>query len=114
MARKKSIEAGELTGIAFYILSSLIKESHGYSIMKSVETFTNNDVKIGPASLYTTLKKLLEAELITLNTNEDKQKKVYKITKLGYDMLTKDIVRKQKMIDYAQLHLDDWRNNNES
>ena len=113
MARKKSIEAGELTGVAFYILSSLVKESHGYSIMKTVEAFTDNDVMIGPASLYTTLKKLLDAELITLNTNDDKQKKIYQITKIGYDMLTKDIARKQKMIDYAQLHLEDWGNKND-
>lgn len=56
MARKDSIEIGELTDSAFYILASVIEEKHGYLIMKVIEKFTNGEVTIGPASLYTTLK----------------------------------------------------------
>lgn len=56
MARKDSIEIGELTDSAFYILASVIEEKHGYLIMKVIEKFTNGEVNIGPASLYTTLK----------------------------------------------------------
>lgn len=80
MARKDSIDIGELTDSAFYILSSVIQEKHGYLIMKTVEKFTQNEVVIGPASLYTTLKKLLAADLVELNSEADENKKVYKIT----------------------------------
>ncbi|AJD28648.1 PadR family transcriptional regulator [Clostridium botulinum] len=102
MPRKDSINIGELTDSAFYILSSVIEEKHGYLIMKDIEKFTNNEVTIGPASLYTTLKKLLAADLVTLNSDTDKNKKVYKITNKGREMLIKEINRKKQMIKFAE------------
>ncbi|EKO1913211.1 PadR family transcriptional regulator [Clostridium botulinum] len=102
MARKDSIEIGELTDSAFYILASVIEEKHGYLIMKVIEKFTNNEVVIGPASLYTTLKKLLKAGLVELNSNVDENKKVYKITNKGREMLIKEINRKKQMITFAE------------
>ncbi|MBU5299541.1 PadR family transcriptional regulator [Clostridium sporogenes] len=102
MARKDSIEIGELTDSAFYILASVIEEKHGYLIMKVIEKFTNNEVIIGPASLYTTLKKLLKAGLVELNPNVDENKKVYKITSKGREMLIKEINRKKQMITFAE------------
>ncbi|APR01453.1 transcriptional regulator PadR-like family protein [Clostridium botulinum] len=102
MPRKDSINIGELTDSAFYILSSVIEEKHGYLIMKDIEKFTNNEVTIGPASLYTTLKKLLAADLVTLNSDTDKNKKVYKITNKGREMLIKEIKRKKQMIKFAE------------
>ncbi|EJE7233888.1 PadR family transcriptional regulator [Clostridium sporogenes] len=102
MARKDSIEIGELTDSAFYILASVIEEKHGYLIMKVIEKFTNNEVVIGPASLYTTLKKLLKAGLVELNPNVDENKKIYKITNKGREMLIKEINRKKRMITFAE------------
>ncbi|KOR26976.1 PadR family transcriptional regulator [Clostridium sp. FAM 1755] len=102
MPRKDSINIGELTDSAFYILSSVIEEKHGYLIMKDIEKFTNSEVTIGPASLYTTLKKLLAADLVTLNSDIDKNKKVYKITNKGREMLIKEINRKKQMIKFAE------------
>lgn len=106
MPRKDSIDIGELTDSAFYILSSLIEEKHGYLIMKTIEELTNNKVIIGPASLYTTLKKLLKAELIELNITTDENKKVYKITEVGKDMLIKEIERKKQMVKFAEHFLE--------
>lgn len=64
MARVDSIEMGELTDTAYYILLSLVEAKHGYLVMKSIETITNHRFSVGPASLYTTIKKLLIAKLI--------------------------------------------------
>ncbi|MGG7212751.1 PadR family transcriptional regulator [Clostridium nigeriense] len=102
MARKDSIDIGELTDTAFYILASVIEEKHGYLIMKTIEKLTDDKVIIGPASLYTTLKKLLVAELVELNTDIAENKKVYKITNKGREMLIKEIERKKQMIRFAQ------------
>ena len=102
MPRKYSIDIGELTDSAFYILSSVIEEKHGYLIMKTIEELTNSEVTIGPASLYTTLKKLLAAGLVELNSREEENKKVYKITSLGRDMLIKEIERKKQMVKFAE------------
>ena len=102
MPRKDSIYIGELTDSAFYILSSVIEEKHGYLIMKDIEKFTNNEVTVGPASLYTTLKKLLAADLVKLNSDIDENKKVYKITDKGREMIIKEIDRKKQMIRFAE------------
>lgn len=106
MARKDSIEIGELTDSAFYILSSVIEKKHGYLIMKTIEKFTNNEVTIGPASLYTTLKKLLAAELVELIFDTDENEKVYEITNKGRDMLIKEIERKKQMVKFAENFLN--------
>jgi len=102
MPRKDSINIGELTDSAFYILSSVVDEKHGYLIMKTIEKFTNNEVTIGPASLYTTLKKLLAADLVELICDTDENKKIYKITNKGREMLIKEIERKKQMIKFAE------------
>ncbi|ABS35339.1 PadR family transcriptional regulator [Clostridium botulinum] len=102
MARKDSIEIGELTDSAFYILASVIEEKHGYLIMKVIEKFTNGEVTIGPASLYTTLKKLLISGLVELNPNIHENKKVYRITDKGKEMLVQEINRKKQMITFAE------------
>lgn len=102
MARKDSINVGELTDAAFYILSSVVEEKHGYLIMKTIENLTEGKFTIGPASLYTTLKKLLAADLVELNCESDENKKVYKITDKGREMLLKEIERKRMMIKFAE------------
>lgn len=109
MARKDSIDVGELTDSAFYILSSVINEKHGYLIMKTIEKYTDSEVSIGPASLYTTLKKLLVAELVELCGDEVDSKKSYKITSKGLEMLHSEIKRKKRMIAFAENFLDDNR-----
>ncbi|EKN40689.1 PadR family transcriptional regulator, partial [Clostridium botulinum CFSAN001627] len=86
----------------FYILASVIEEKHGYLIMKDIEKFTNNEVVIGPASLYTTLKKLLISGLVELNPNIHENKKVYRITDKGKEMLVQEINRKKQMITFAE------------
>jgi DNA-binding PadR family transcriptional regulator len=53
-------------------------------------------VTIGPASLYTTLKKLLTAGLVELRVTTDENKKIYKITKIGREMLVSEIERKNR------------------
>lgn len=106
MARKSALEKGILNDSAFYILSTLIDERHGYLIMKIIQESTNGEVVIGPASLYTTLKKLLNSGLIQRKATNEDATKSYQITALGKDTLEKDIKRKMNMIDFAhsQIH----------
>lgn len=90
MSRTDSLEMGELTDTAFYILLSLVEAKHGYLIMKSIETMTNNQFSIGPASMYTTIKKLLAAEFIELyKEEEDDKRKTYIATEKGIGLLRK-------------------------
>lgn len=104
MSRTDSLEMGELTDTAFYILLSLVEAKHGYLIMKSIETLTNNQFSIGPASMYTTIKKLLSADFITLAKEEehDDKRKTYIATEKGIELLRKEVERRKEMIRHAE------------
>ncbi|TDR20709.1 PadR family transcriptional regulator [Marinicella litoralis] len=102
MARKSALETGILNDSAFYILSTLLEEMHGYLIMKTIEEATDGSAIIGPASLYTTLKKLLDSGLIQRSKTDDETTKIYLITKKGKNILQQDINRKQRMIAFAE------------
>ncbi|WPC39497.1 PadR family transcriptional regulator [Clostridium sp. JS66] len=106
MARNDSLKMGELTDAYYYILLSLINPKHGYLIMKSVEEISEGKFSIGPASLYTSIKKLLDAELIKL-TEESEQKKIYIATDKGIEFLKNEIERKRKMIEIAEKVFND-------
>jgi DNA-binding PadR family transcriptional regulator len=102
MGRNDLLEMGELTDTSYYILLSLIEEKHGYLIMKTIEDLTDGSFSIGPASLYTSIKKLLSAVLIELVDTENKNRKTYITTKKGIEFLKKEIQRRRKMIIIAE------------
>ena len=54
-----------LPSAAFQILLALASEDlHGYAIMRNVEQQTKGRVRLGPGTLYGSIKTLLEARLI--------------------------------------------------
>jgi DNA-binding PadR family transcriptional regulator len=54
-----------LPSAAFHILLALAEEDlHGYAIMREVAELTQGRVRLGPGTLYSSIKTLLEAELI--------------------------------------------------
>ena len=59
MAKLSPYETGELTDSIFFTLLVLTKPIHGYMIMQKVAEITNNCVIIGPATMYTTLGKMV-------------------------------------------------------
>ena len=103
MPRADSLEMGELTDTAYYILLSLIEAKHGYLIMKSIEQMTDNRLSIGPASMYTTIKKLLKAKLIEeIKDKETQNKKTYVTTENGLHLLQKEVQRRRDMVKHAE------------
>ncbi|NLL43277.1 MAG: PadR family transcriptional regulator [Firmicutes bacterium] len=91
-----------LTDNIFFILVSLLKDKHGYLIMQTIEDLTDGEFVIGPASLYTNLKKLLKAGLIEEKPGEKSNRKVYAITASGIEALRTDLKRRKKMVRLAQ------------
>ncbi|WP_077212878.1 PadR family transcriptional regulator [Bacillus dakarensis] len=102
MARTDSLEMGELTDTAYYILLSLVEARHGYLIMKNIESITNNRFSVGPASMYTTIKKLLSANLIRIYDDSDQKKKTYIATEKGIELLEKEVQRRREMVIHAE------------
>lgn len=101
MARTKTLSTGELTDTTYYILLNLMQPSHGYMIMQNVEKMTKQSFSIGPGSLYTTLKKLLDAGLIQMIKDQEDNKKTYVITDKGLSMLKEEVKRKKEMVYHA-------------
>ncbi|WP_019240361.1 PadR family transcriptional regulator [Bacillus massilioanorexius] len=88
-----------MTDSTYYILLALIKPTHGYAIMQEIQESSRGEIVIGPASLYTILKKLQNAELIEhLKVDEDRRK-TYILTKKGTEIIKKDIKRRMIMVE---------------
>ena len=91
-----------LTDSVFYIMSALSEPRHGYAIMKLIEDTTDGTFIIGPASLYTIIKKLMKENYIELHHKSDGRKKVYILTEVGRSALEWDISRRKVMIEFAE------------
>ncbi|MGY0694703.1 PadR family transcriptional regulator [Virgibacillus sp. FSP13] len=91
-----------LTDSVFYIMAAFTEPRHGYAVMNLVEETTRGNFVIGPASLYTIIKKLLAADLIRLQDNSDSRRKVYVLTEQGRQVLNEDIARRKDMIELAE------------
>ena len=90
MARAK---LQRLTEQMYYILLSLLEEDrHGYSIMQAVLGITQGAVVIGAGTLYTLLARF-EGEKIIEKTAEEDNRKTYKITPYGCEILQNEYER---------------------
>ncbi|PFH79317.1 PadR family transcriptional regulator [Bacillus cereus] len=95
----------QLTDSMFYIMAALIKPRHGYAIMSLIEETTNGAITIGPASMYTIIKKLLKQEWIYLYDGSDSRRKTYLLTDKGREVLEEDVKIRKLMIKLAETGL---------
>ena len=114
MARGKALDEDILTDPTYYILLALVKPRHGYGIMQEVQEFSQGTMVIGPASLYTILKKLQNSGLIELLEDDEERKRTYRLTESGREILKKDIKRRITMVKHGQEALKYLEGDNES
>ena len=79
-----------LTPAVLHILIALsTEERHGYGIMKEVDSDSQGKVKMGPGTLYGTIKRLLEAGLIEESDErpdpemDDERRRYYRLSGVG-------------------------------
>jgi DNA-binding PadR family transcriptional regulator len=76
----------------YHVLVALTSgELHGYAIMQAVEASSGGVVQMGPATLYGTLKRLVEAGLAEETAQrpavgDDQRRRYYRLTGLGRDV----------------------------
>jgi len=87
-----------LPSAAFNILLALAGEDlHGYAIMRQVEQQTCGRVRLGPGTLYGSLRTLLEAELIReLDDSPDpddssERRRYYHLTSAGLKLVRSEV-----------------------
>lgn len=93
----------------FYILLALAgEEQHGYGIMHDVLDRTGGKVRLWPATLYGTIKRLEEAELIEEPTrrpapeSDDERRRYYRLTRLGRQVLSAETRRLEELLRAAR------------
>ena len=89
----------------FHILLSLMdQEQHGYGIMQEVLERTDGKVRLWPATLYGSLKKLIELELIEESDErpaaelDDARRRYYRLTTLGRRVLAAESQRFRDLV----------------
>jgi DNA-binding PadR family transcriptional regulator len=88
----------------FHVLLSLAgEEQHGYAIMQEVLERTGGKVRLWPATLYGTLKRLMDADLIAESdarpaADDDARRKYYRLTALGRRVLAAESERLEDLV----------------
>ena len=101
MAKLSPYETGELTDSIFFTLLVLTEPIHGYLIMQKVAEITDNNIITGPATMYTTLGKMVSVGWIE-DKEIDNSKKEYHITSKGMEVLEKNLKLRQFLLDVAK------------
>jgi DNA-binding PadR family transcriptional regulator len=98
-----------LTPAVFHVLLSLAGgERHGYAIMQDVTQSTDGQIKMGPGTLYGTVKRLLEARLIEESDErpdpslDDERRRYYRLTAVGEDVVRAEARRYAQIVELAR------------
>ena len=95
----------------FHVLVALSDgERHGYAIMQSVETSSNGVVRMGPATLYGTLKRLCESGLAEElphrpEPGDDQRRRYYRLTGLGRQVCLAEADRLAQLVMHSFTNL---------
>ena len=100
---------GPLTPAVLHILLALAtQERHGYGIMKQVESESRGKVKMGPGTLYGSIRRLIDAGLIGESDRKidqklgDERRVYYRITATGRKALGAELQRYREVVEVAR------------
>ena len=95
-----------LTPAVFYILFALAEgEKHGYAIMKEAATLSSGQFTMGPATLYTSIQRLLELGMIeetSTSSDTERRRRCYRLSRSGRQMFEAEISRMESLVRSAQ------------
>ena len=109
--RSEQVDAKKLlplTPAVFNIMLALADgERHGYSIMQEISKQTQGSLKIGPTTLYRSIKHMLEDGLIVESDErpdpalDDERRRYYRLTSLGQHVAAAEIRRLEQTLAVA-------------
>jgi DNA-binding PadR family transcriptional regulator len=101
-----------LTPTVFHVLVALASgPRHGYAVAREVEELTEGRIVMGPGTLYGSLQRMQEAELIQETANPGDaglhadRRRYYKMTPLGSAALEAESERIMRAVTVAQARL---------
>lgn len=109
MAKPETSNLLPLTPAVFHVLLALADgERHGYAIMQEVAASTDGQIKMGPGTLYGTIKRLLESQLIE-ETDErpdpqldDERRRYYRLSGVGEQVVRAEARRYASIVALAR------------
>ena len=110
MRAQPNPETPALTPAMHHILLSLLRgELHGYAIMQEIEKLTDGAMRLGPGTLYTSIRKLLEAGMIEESAHrvaegDDERRRYYRIAAAGRAAVVAETQRMAQLVRYANRH----------
>jgi DNA-binding PadR family transcriptional regulator len=94
--------------IAHILLAVADQDRHGYAIMQEVDRMTDGAVRMGPGTLYGTIKRMIAGGLL-LETDErpdagrdDERRRYYRATLLGQRVLEEETSRMAGLVAAAR------------
>jgi len=98
-----------LTPAMFHILLALAdKERHGYEIMREVDERSDGKVRLGPGTLYGSIKRMLGDGLIEEMDErpdpelDDERRRYYRLTNLGHRVAVAEAERLERLVKNAR------------
>jgi DNA-binding PadR family transcriptional regulator len=94
--------------IAHILLALADEDRHGYAIMQEVERITGGSARMGPGTLYGTLKRMLAAGLVEETGQrpdpdlDDERRRYYRATALGRAVLAAETARMTALVNAAR------------
>lgn len=95
----------------FHVLVALTGgEMHGYAIMQAVEDSSGGIVRMGPATLYGTLKRLVDSGLAeelddSPSPGDDQRRRYYRLTNIGVKVCTAESGRLSRLVQRTRSNL---------
>ncbi len=103
-----------LTPGVYHILLALARgERHGYGIMREVERLSDGAVRLGPGTLYRTLREMLDTGLIAESgerpdpAHDDERRRYYMLTDAGRRAALVETRRLARLVERAR-ETPDW------
>src|SRR3982751_5851195 len=95
-----------LTPAVFFTLFALAGgDKHGYAIMQETRNLSDGSFRMGPATLYTTVQRLLDLELIkevSGRADADSRRRTYRLTAEGRALLDAEFERVEALLRKAR------------
>ena len=97
-----------LPAATFHILIALAdRPRHGYGILRDIADRTAGEFQIGPATLYTSVKRMLESGLIEetyfrRDAEADPRRRYYRLTSMGRQAAVAEANRLESVLAHAR------------
>jgi len=92
-----------MTRAEFHVLLALRDTSrHGYAIMQDVEELSEGQLRLGPGTLYTAIKRLVAAGLIAECEADGDRRRCYRLTRKGKTIATEEAQQLSNLVRIAR------------